>query len=275
MIREIPKDKVRQNADQIVVVKSDLCVDDDELRFARVRAGLPVKDLVPPELYHVPTREEAPLAPIVLIKDIVKPIFSESDPETHDLDVCSCLRCATMRNYIDMYSRADAPAVEIVAPDEAIRRKWLLEDQTKKHTSKAKTYAIDLERRSGGSSLRKTFKGMTERDVAGFTKHEEFAKSLGQANLDKVDVEMYRAVASGNYSGEDGLKELIATYGHDAGRRFPKVESLIIQHAFRIGLLVLPGGFGERPPDPYPHDRDEREDMQDDEMRIEWKKGRL
>jgi hypothetical protein len=256
------------NLDRIMPVKSDLS-HDDEPRLARIRAGIPVKPFAPSkDFVKLPPREYN----VAKVLDIVKPFNLGATSGGHDTDKCSCLKCATWRACKDFGE--PKPKIEKLEPDEAIRRKWQLEDQAKKHTPKAKIYGIDLEKISGwGGSLREKFTGMTERDVAAFTRHDEFVKTLGKAYLDMADVEMYRAVASKNYT----VDELIATYGVEAGMHLPKVESLIIQHAFRIGLLALPEDFGKKPTpsnpgadDQYARRGDEIADEQDRDLRIDW-----
>jgi len=280
---DIPKNKVRQNPDPTVVIKSDLC-SDDEPRLARIIAGIPVEPFAPSEDFvKLPPRDikKVPIAAIAKPFNLTAVHDPDLKAEDHDFHVCTCRICATRLNAekADKASKQLNPEVITIEPEEAIRREWLLEDQKKKHTPKAKVYGIDLEKIAGvggaGGSLRSKFPGMDERDVAAFTRDEKFMPTLGQAGLDKVEVEMYRAVASRNYD----VEELLATYGAELSKRFGTIENLIIKHAFRIGRLVLPPDFGKKPPtssdpasdDRYAREREEMENERDRDLRREWK----
>jgi hypothetical protein len=154
------------------------------------------------------------------------------------------------------------PKVEEVKPEDEIRNKWILE-KDRDDPNVASSRPIDLDRFAKGQGLRKTFH-LTVRAVADFTRRDDFARVPGISGLSDQDIELYRACASDNLS----LEEMIARFGHAAGREehIQQIEDLIMKHAFRVKLLLLPENFSRR----YDSRDDEVERKQDKEV---WRTG--
>lgn len=165
-----------------------------------------------------------------------------------------------------------SPKIVSLQPDETILNRWLAEktqvceeravwEQRNNwilEKGKGRTAQREIDASKLAQGLRKVV-GMSVREVAALTKDERFLKTFGMSGLDKENTEMYRAYASNNFK----LEDMIQKYGRWAGEpeTLLNLENQIMQHFFRVGMLILPEGFGERP--------DERDDRNEEKQNQE------